>query len=449
MAVPISRRSLLGAAVAAAVLGPGALAARARPRVATAPTRGLVTRWDVDPWSLGSYSALPAGTSPDVRQAIADTVVGDGLVFAGEHASSTHPATVQGAYLSGRHAAARLLDRRGGVEGDAVVVVGAGVAGLAAADALRGAGADVTVLEARDRIGGRVCSDRSWGVPVELGAAWIHGVRGNPVTRLVRSGGATLVPTDYDDQLVHDLAGVEPEGVDAAQARVGRAIDRMESRPLPVGDSVRDGLDASGVRPTALDRWAVETALTQEYGLDPTALGAAALYEGGEQTGGDALVRGGYAVVPQQLAEGLVVRLRTPVRSVRLRAGGGFALGLGDGGRMAADAVVVAVPLGVLQGRAFAVSPLPSAVRRAIDGLAMGSLEKVVLQYPERWWPREQVLGVVGGPAQRWAEWYDLTRLLGVPAVVGFSAAAAAAARPRSDAACIAEADAVLRRAFG
>jgi len=54
----------------------------------------------------------------------------------------------------------------------------------------------------------------------------------------------------------------------------------------------------------------------------------------------------------------------------------------------------------------------------------------------------------VSGPARRWAEWYDLSALLGVPAIVGFSAGEAAAARPRSDARCVAEAAAVLADAF-
>jgi monoamine oxidase len=116
---------------------------------------------------------------------------------------------------------------------------------------------------------------------------------------------------------------------------------------------------------------------------------------------------------------------------------------------MTAAAVVVAVPLSILQRGALRVTPLPPVIRRAIDGLAMGSLEKVILQYTERWWPAAQVLGCVGGPARRWAEWYDLTTLLGVPAVVGFSAGAAAASRPRSDAACITEAAGVFAAAFG
>ncbi|MEY4225940.1 MAG: hypothetical protein RL190_697, partial [Actinomycetota bacterium] len=357
----ISRRGFLGAAVAVAALGPGALTARGGRRRAIAPARAIVTRWDTDPWSLGSYSALPVGTAPTVRATIADAVIGGGLVFAGEHASTAHPATVQGAYLSGRHAAAMLLDDRGGVEGDTVAVIGAGVAGLAAAGALREAGARVAVLEARDRIGGRVCTDASWGVPVELGAAWVHGVRGNPITPLVRSGGSALVPTDYDDETVRNLAGDEPAGLDAAQARVDRAVARMESRAHPIDVSARDVLLDAGWRPTPVGRWAAETGLTQEYGIGPAELGAAALHEGREQRGGDALVKGGYGVVPAQLAEGLDVRLRTPVRAVRSGRRGRFTVALRSGGALESDAVVVAVPLGILQRGAIAMPPLPGA----------------------------------------------------------------------------------------
>jgi monoamine oxidase len=212
---------------------------------------------------------------------------------------------------------------------------------------------------------------------------------------------------------------------------------------------VQDVLRSTGVGSTPVDRWAVETILTHEYGLGPARLGAEALYEGEDQRGGDALVKGGYDVVPAQLAQGLGVRLRSPVRAVRSDGYGAFTLTLRSGATIAADAVVVAVPLSILQRRAIALPPLPTGVRRAIDGLAMGSLEKVILQYPARFWPATQVLGVVGGPARRWAEWYDLTPILGVPSVVGFSAAEAAAARPRTDAACIAEAARVLADAFG
>ena len=445
----ITRRGFLAASVVAAAVGPGALTAPAGTRTATRPIRGIVTRWDTDPWSLGSYSALPVGTSPTVRATIADAVIGGGLVFAGEHASTSHPATVQGAYLSGRQAATVLLDDYGDIEGDVVVVIGAGVAGLAAAQALRGAGATVTVLEARDRIGGRIETDSSWGVPVELGAAWVHGVRGNPIPRLVRRGGSSLVPSNYGDEQVRNQMGAIPAGVAAAQARTERAATRMESQAYPLTDSVQDVLVSTRWTPTEINRWAVETAFTHEYGIGPSVLGAAALYESDDQRGGDAFVKGGYNVVPRQLAQGLDVRLSSPVRSVRGDRRGAFQITLRSGQVMAAAAVVVAVPLSILQRGALVVTPLAPAVRRALDGLAMGSLEKVILQYTERWWPASQVLGCVGGPARRWAEWFDLTAVLGVPVVVGFSAGEAAASRPRTDAACIAEAAGVFAAAFG
>ena len=67
------------------------------------------------------------------------------------------------------------------------VVIGAGVAGLAAARKLHAAHRRVVVLEARDRIGGRIWTDRSSpDAPVELGAQWIHGIKGNPLVQCNR-----------------------------------------------------------------------------------------------------------------------------------------------------------------------------------------------------------------------------------------------------------------------
>ncbi|MGV1037660.1 MAG: FAD-dependent oxidoreductase, partial [Candidatus Nanopelagicales bacterium] len=140
------------------------------------PTASLVTRWDTDSWARGSYSALPVGTSASVRQVLQRAVVGDRIVLAGEYTSTTHPATVHGAYSSGIAAAERLIDSE--FRPRSVVVIGAGLAGLAAANQLTTAGITVTVWEARDRVGGRVRTDYSLGFPAELGAAWIHGVRG-------------------------------------------------------------------------------------------------------------------------------------------------------------------------------------------------------------------------------------------------------------------------------
>jgi len=65
-----------------------------------------------------------------------------------------------------------------------VVVIGAGIAGLSAASELLKQGLDVCLVEARDRIGGRICKAEEFSVPIDLGASWIHGVSGNPLTEI-------------------------------------------------------------------------------------------------------------------------------------------------------------------------------------------------------------------------------------------------------------------------
>ena len=77
-----------------------------------------------------------------------------------------------------------------------VIVIGAGIAGLAAARDLSIDGYDVLVLEARNRIGGRIWTSRDLGVPADLGASWIHGFEDNPISRLAKRHGIEILRTD-------------------------------------------------------------------------------------------------------------------------------------------------------------------------------------------------------------------------------------------------------------
>ena len=89
-----------------------------------------------------------------------------------------------------------------------ILVIGAGLAGLIAAHKLQNQGYEVVVVEARDRIGGRIWTSSQWpDMPLDLGATWIHGVTGNPLTKLAQRIKAKRLSTSYGSTLVYNTAG--------------------------------------------------------------------------------------------------------------------------------------------------------------------------------------------------------------------------------------------------
>jgi monoamine oxidase len=85
-----------------------------------------------------------------------------------------------------------------------IVVIGAGLSGLAAAQELHRRGHEVIVVEARERIGGRIWTSTQWAdMPLDFGATWIHGPQGNPLTDLVEQINAKRLTTSYDKTVTY------------------------------------------------------------------------------------------------------------------------------------------------------------------------------------------------------------------------------------------------------
>src|SRR5215510_593295 len=108
-----------------------------------------------------------------------------------------------------------------------VVVVGAGMAGLVAARLLHDSGFAVTVLEARDRLGGRTWTDDSLGAPLDLGGSWVHGVDGNPLTLWCEKLGISLIESQGDRLLIDDRATAPTREGQRRRAVLGRAAFKL------------------------------------------------------------------------------------------------------------------------------------------------------------------------------------------------------------------------------
>ncbi|GMP26780.1 hypothetical protein CsSME_00003074 [Camellia sinensis var. sinensis] len=117
-----------------------------------------------------------------------------------------------------------------------VIVIGGGISGISAAHILHNASFKVILLESRDRIGGRIHTDYSFGCPVDMGASWLHGVcNENPLAPLIRGLGLTLYRTSGDNSVLydHDLESYALFDMDGRQVpqqmviEVGEAFKRI------------------------------------------------------------------------------------------------------------------------------------------------------------------------------------------------------------------------------
>lgn len=311
-------------------------------------------------------------------------------------------------------------------------MIGAGIAGLSAARELAASGVNVVVVEARDRIGGRIHTSKLWpDLPMDLGASWIHGTKGNPITALAKEAGAQTVATSYDSTLLHidpalAASGVTSRGTRTAERLFDRAMAWAEEQNSDV--SVQTALNAASAsldpaRRAQLD-FHVNATYEQEYSGSADQLSAWSLEEGEEFDGADVLFPQGYGQLTDHLAHGLDLRLNRAVSTVTTHAKG-VTLDFANGEQIEADAALVTVPLGVLKSGDITFNPpLSQRKQQAIQSLGMGLLNKHWLRFDRVFWPPDydwhEFLSADKG---RWSEWVSLAKLGNTPVLLAFSAA--------------------------
>jgi monoamine oxidase len=282
-----------------------------------------------------------------------------------------------------------------------VLIIGAGAAGLSAARALTEAGRSVLLLEARDRIGGRIWTrhETDTAVPIELGAEFIHGQVPQTLGLLHEAGAAAINTGEAHWTLLHGKLQKRTEDLFEQVQMAMKAAD-LPARP---DISFQDFLDRGDRYGLSHEAKSLARRFVQGFdAADPARVSAQSIAEewgsGGMLDAPQFRPSGGYSSVLTALAGKLdrakvCVQLHTVVKTVRWKRGtveveGSF---LGRPFRAKASMAIVTVPVGVLQlpqdtPDAIHFSPALEGKRAALAGIVSGPVLKVVLRFRSIFW---------------------------------------------------------------
>ena len=298
-----------------------------------------------------------------------------------------------------------------------VIIIGAGAAGLAAARDLSRAGYEVVVIEARDRIGGRVftLTEPSPSVPIELGAEFMHG-RSPALWQIAKAANLKIYEVN-ERHWYFDNGKISRSN--EFWKHIERLMDRMKS-----GEADQSVSEFLKELPNDDDTLRVKAMMSRYvegfHAADIDRLGTRGLIaanEAAEAIDGDSAFRfeRGYDSVMQALrgeaeSYGAMFQLNTVVEEIRWGTNMATlvcqpAHGSNTATRIeySAAAIIIAVPLGILQanpneGGIRFIPDLPTARRVAVQQLVMGNVLKINLTFRERFWEEAKLWDEKGEP---------------------------------------------------
>ncbi|MFT6707787.1 MAG: monoamine oxidase, partial [Flavobacteriales bacterium] len=293
---------------------------------------------------------------------------------------------------------------------------------LAAAKHFKDKGIAVVVIEAQEKVGGRLCTDRSLGIAFDEGASWIHGPDGNPITSLADSAGANTFLTGDDNVAVFDTDGsmYADSALDTAEALFDDAIDSLDGN---VNENFQDVFYNAYPQYQNDRLWTYMLSAYLEFdaGGDISNLSSLDFFDDEAYNGDDLIITNGFDKVADFLAEGIDVRLNTKVAGIDY--GDEKIQVTTDQDAFEADFILLTVPLGVLKNDIISFEPaLPSRIQNPIDKLKMGAVNKFLCVWDTPFWDTDlQYIGYTAETKGKFNFFMNMGKFTNANALMGLT----------------------------
>lgn len=292
-----------------------------------------------------------------------------------------------------------------------VIIVGAGISGLSAAATLKKNGVEkILVLEATDRIGGRVWTIDPWGSKLEMGASWIHGIENSPTFELVKEMNLTIQPTIYNNACLtckmNSMALYDQNGKRFSNEEISTLknyvdqfeeyLDELNAESRNNSLSFHDALinfskknDFSNETYNKL-YFILRLLNTYELAVDLQEMSVAVeeLYKQTQVSGTNGIIPLGYNLIAGKMAKNLPLELNSVVEKISY--GSSVIECKTNKGIYKAKNCIVTVPLGVLKQNKIAFTPpLPKEKIEVINKIQTGVFNKIYLLFPCAFWDKD------------------------------------------------------------
>lgn len=311
---------------------------------------------------------------------------------------------------------------------ESIAIVGAGAAGLAAAQELRRRGfMNLSIFEARNRIGGRVHTlAADDGTPYELGAGWVHGHTDNSIYSLMKERNFPLrLSGSNSDTQLWNARGLPVTRNESRKrhAKFVRYLERIREN-AKAEESLAEAIHRLGPPPDPWTEHFLRSNVVETEGAELNELAAREPNAPGGADGFDFIPGPGYAAFFEGEARQLSVHLNVRVEAIGLERDD-VRLSISENGQPRTEnfsAVILTLPLGVLKARPEIFEfNLPDWKQAAINNIGYGHFAKIILRFPEAFWPPDARWMERMGAADRITQFFPLSPFTGSKTLIGIA----------------------------